>query len=401
MVTTRLYLDSRCTTTSTATLKVVVRKERKQAFLNLGIKVPISDWNPATEQYTGTTKALGFVIRQKKLDIDNIIYDMIRDGKAKSMSAMEIRDTVNSIISPQEATEKEDTTLFVSRFHAYIESCKTEGTKSIYRQTLDKVLKFDKKADRLKFEDITKRWLTDFDTFLSKTMKSENAKAVHYRNIRTVFNAAIDDEITTAYPFRKFKIKSSETKKRSLSIQQLRIFLNAELEEHMERYRDIFMLSFMLCGINIVDLCQLKEIENGRIEYRRAKTHKLYSIKVEPEAKAIINRYKGDEWLLNIMDNYGKTCDFNRNLKRGLDAVIAHINKSLDRKDRLPRISSYWARHTWATIAAELDFPIETISAALGHSYGCSTTSIYIKFNQKKIDVANRKVIDFVLNNRR
>ena len=82
MVTTRLYLDSRSSTTGTATMKVIVRKERKQAFLNLGIKVPINDWDAVKEQYVGSVKALGFVIRQKKLDVDNIIYDMMRDGKA-------------------------------------------------------------------------------------------------------------------------------------------------------------------------------------------------------------------------------------------------------------------------------------------------------------------------------
>ena len=90
-----------------------------------------------------------------------------------------------------------------------------------------------------------------------------------------MFNAAIDDEITTKYPFRKFKISSEETEKRSLTVEQLRTFLNADLEPWMERYRDVFMLLFTLCGINIIDLCHLKEETNGRIVYRRAKTHKL------------------------------------------------------------------------------------------------------------------------------
>lgn len=65
MVTTRLYLDSRCSATGTATIKVIVRKERKQAFLNLGIKVPINDCDAVKEQYVGSIKALVFVIRQK------------------------------------------------------------------------------------------------------------------------------------------------------------------------------------------------------------------------------------------------------------------------------------------------------------------------------------------------
>ena len=65
-------------------------------------------------------------------------------------------------------------------------------------------------------------------------------------------------------------------------------------------------------------------------------------------------------------------------------------------KALFPDLSSYWARHTWATIAAELDIPKETISAALGHEIGSSITSIYIRYDQKKVDEANRKVIDYV-----
>ena len=60
-----------------------------------------------------------------------------------------------------------------------------------------------------------------------------------------------------------------------------------------------------------------------------------------------------------------------------------------------PELSGYWARHTWATIAAQLDIPKETIAAALGHSSG-SVTDIYIDFDKRKIDEANRRVIDFV-----
>ena len=63
-----------------------------------------------------------------------------------------------------------------------------------------------------------------------------------------------------------------------------------------------------------------------------------------------------------------------------------------------PGLTLYWARHTWATLASDIDIPIETISAALGHSYGCATTAIYIRFNQKKVDAANRKVLDYVYN---
>lgn len=61
-----------------------------------------------------------------------------------------------------------------------------------------------------------------------------------------------------------------------------------------------------------------------------------------------------------------------------------------------PNISQYWCRHTWATIAAWLDIPKETIAAGLGHG-GNSVTDIYIRFDQKKVDNANRRIIDFIL----
>lgn len=60
----------------------------------------------------------------------------------------------------------------------------------------------------------------------------------------------------------------------------------------------------------------------------------------------------------------------------------------------LPELSTYWARHTWATIAASLDIPKETIAAALGHELGNSITSIYIDYDLRKVDTANRLVID-------
>lgn len=73
-----------------------------------------------------------------------------------------------------------------------------------------------------------------------------------------------------------------------------------------------------------------------------------------------------------------------------------HPKKNKKRYHALfPNITSYWARHTWATIAASLDIPKETIAAALGHG-GNTTTDIYIDFDRRKVDEANRKVIDFL-----
>ena len=121
-----------------------------------------------------------------------------------------------------------------------------KGTIGVYRQTLTKMEQYDPKLTSRTFEEINREWLTGFERFLAETAKSANARAIHLRNIRAVFNDAIDDEITTAYPFRKFKIKTQRTRKRALTVEDLRTLMKHECEEYQHIYRDMFLLMFYL-----------------------------------------------------------------------------------------------------------------------------------------------------------
>jgi hypothetical protein len=133
------------------------------------------------------------------------------------------------------------------------------------------------------------------------------------------------------------------------------------------------MLTFLLIGINPVDLLQLhdKDIIDGRVEYTRQKTKRLYSIKLEPEAEQLIAAYKGDKYLISPLDRY-----------KSYDDYLHRVNLALKAISHNPDITSYWARHTWATIAASLDIPKETIAAALGH--GMNTVIDFVFHNTKK-----------------
>ena len=164
-------------------------------------------------------------------------------------------------------------------------------------------------------------------------------------------------------------------------MEQLQCLRDSELTGLDAYARDIFMLSFYLIGINPIDLYNLKEIENGRIVYYRAKTKKLYDIKVEPEAMALIEKHRGKNTLLDLADRYKSA----RIMKRV-------INVRLQRQ--IPDLTLYWARHSWATLASSLDVSIDTISLALGHSFGNEVTNIYIKHDIRKVDFANRLVLN-------
>lgn len=293
---------------------------------------------------------------------------------------------------------------FVPNFQKFIESKTNEGTKGVYQHTLDRIRLHDPDIDSKSFEDINLKWLTDFEAFCAKTA-CKNARNIHLRNIRAVFNNAIDYEITTAYPFRRFKIRPEATRKRSLSVEELRKLFDYPVEEYAEIYREMFRLIFMLVGINSVDLHGLKSItRDGRIEYKRAKTGRLYSIKVEPEAREIINKYRGKNGLLCIADRWSDSRNFRHQCNKALQKIGQVERKGRGGKKTITAefegVSTYWARHTWATIAASLDIPKDTIAAALGHG-GDTVTDIYIDFDQKKVDAANRRVLDWVLYGKR
>lgn len=298
----------------------------------------------------------------------------------------------------------DNTGTFVKHYEQFMESKTNRGTRGVYKHTLDRIRAFDKNVDNKMFEDIDLKWLTDFEAFCAKTA-CKNARNIHLRNIRAVFNNAIDYGITTVYPFRRFKIRPEATRKRSMAVEELRRLFDYPVEDYAEIYRDMFRLIFMLVGINSVDLHGLKSItRDGRIEYKRAKTGRLYSIKVEPEAMEIINKYRGVKGLLCIADRWIDSRNFRHQCNKALQKIGQVERKGRGGKKTITAefegVTTYWARHTWATIAASLDIPKDTIAAALGHG-GDTVTDIYIDFDQKKVDAANRRVLDWVLYGKR
>ena len=286
---------------------------------------------------------------------------------------------------------------FVDIFKEFADS-HNESTKELYYYSLRRIEQFDKYIATRSIDEIGIPWLTRFESWLAQT-NSKNARNILLRNIRAVFNYALDCEYTTNYPFRRFKIRPEATRKRAMTVEQLRSLAVYPVEDYQEFYRDMFVLMFCLIGINVVDLYSLGGIVDGRVEYRRAKTHRLYSIKVEPEAQAIIDKYHGTKNLLCIADRWTTHSQFGKQMNKALKRMgeMQRVGRGGKKvfEPIVPGLTTYWARHTWATIAASLDVPKETIAHALGHGND-TVTDIYIDFDKRKVDEANRKVLDFV-----
>lgn len=398
MATVKFYLDKRRQKKDgTYPIKLNVF-HNKQIMIATQLSASEKEWNGNEYSVRAQNyKPRNIVARGIINKAETVIFTLEQQEKLKSTTDKALKKLIEDAISSKVENQK----TFLYYLDEFVSKKTNQGTKSIYTTTRNKIEEYDSHCT---FESMDKSWLENFEAWMAKTMKV-NAYAIHLRNIRSVFNYAIDEEYTTLYPFRRFSIKKEETRKRSLTAEQLRLLRDYPCEEYQIRYRDMFMLMFYLIGVNAADLFNAKHsaLVNGRFEYKRAKTGKLYSIKVEPEAQAIIEKYKGKDYLLNIMDEYGNYKDFLHRMGIGLKQIGETERKGLggkkSRNPLLPDLSSYWARHTWATVAAELDVPKEVIAHALGHSWANSTTTdIYIRFDMKKVDEANRKVIDFVNN---
>ena len=354
-------------------------------YLSTGVSVPRENWADGRVEGLKEARRLNTILDNQRLRVKARLLLLKEDGKLGRCSATHLRKLLTAP-DMDEVPEEDRRTSFWTIAERCI-STKEGRTKLVYLHTLAKLRAFAGDAP-LYIEDIDRVWLHGFDASIGGKV---NSRAIHLRNLRAICNFALDEELTTHYPFRKFKIRTEETRKKALTLEQVRAFMAVP---GPNEYRDVFILMLYLRGINVSDLAELTEedVVGGRIEYRRNKTGQLYSIKVEPEAQEILDRWKGERHLLRCFDRYKEPHDYNRRMREALKKM-RRPDGTLIEKD----CSSNWARHTWATMCAELDVPDPTISLGMGHRIaGHRTTAIYIKRDMKKVDEANRKVIDYI-----
>ena len=239
---------------------------------------------------------------------------------------------------------------------------------------------------------------------VTKTMGGLKDKGVHniMRDLRTLFNEAKkrfnNEDLGIIkiphYPFKNYKLpKKPVTRKRNHTAEQIRIIRDAELKANsrVELARDLYMLSFYLCGINAVDLYRLADLRGNRIEYNRSKTegqridNAFISIRIPEPAKPLLDKYIGK---LNL--RYGHF--------RYLDKALSIGSRQLSKITGIPEIGYYWARGSFATIARnKCNISKDDIALALNHADdGNKITDIYIEKDWTIIDRVQTAVIRYI-----
>lgn len=400
------YVDmTRATSDGTFPVYIIVKNVRGRFFLNSGIST------------CGKLNGLCFPKEDKNWRQKTTILGRILSDTQRVCLERELLDIDNKRLKEDIRTEvfgivsKKPKVYLYERIAEFALS-KKSGTRSLYERTSRRVEEFDAKAT---FDNVDASWLERFRKNCLDLGMRINSASIELRNIRAVFNDARRNGDTNNYPFFGYSIIEEEVKPNNISVEQLRLLRDYKCEEWQEKYRDFFMLSFYLAGMNPVDLlnCKKSSFRDGHISFVRQKTNKQGQRKVRTivlpvvsEAKKIITKYSGSEdYLLCFMD--GRK-DYHSFMKKA-DKTLKTIGPSEKVKDKagklrkmeyhpiLPNITLYTARYTFGSIAAnDLDISERTIGMCLGHSWAKNVTSRYMANDQGKIDNAVRRVVEYV-----
>ena len=381
MANIRIALDKRRARNDNSFPIIFTLHHRETIRISTGMYATLDEWNEPAGCFWGKTttqKAHNARLRHLSGIAETLIMNMEVAGELRRVTAAGLKARLRAALGMATSSSA----LLVD----YLEKAKlgkAPRTQRLFAWAQKQVQRFDPSAE---VADIDEAWILRYrDDLLQRYSPNTVAQGMAW--VSRALSLAVADGTIPRNPAAGVRKPHAETRKKALTLEALRKLRDMEFTgasaESKTMARDIFFLQFYLLGINVADLYDIKQVVDGRIDYARRKTGTLYSVKVQPEAMRIIEKYRGTRTLVCLADRYlsaSSAC-----------SVLTHWLKRM-----LPGVSTNYARHTWATMAAEIGIPIETVSHALGHKIGSPVTAIYVAFNQKKVDEANRRVIDYV-----
>jgi integrase/recombinase XerD len=312
-------------------------------------------------------------------------------------------DKLKAMLSGKPKDEAPETfQVFADKIIQQMMEANRVGNALVYQTAVNRLIAYCGKD--VSFEEVNYKLLDQFSHHLTTSGLKINSVSNYFRSIRAIYNKAIKMKMVdrSFYPFYDISIKSEKTGKRAILKDDIAKLLQIHVEKNSTCWRSLnyFMLSFFLRGISFTDLAYLKHsnIIDGRIEYKRRKTHKKYSVKLFPEAESIINQMNvpGSDYLLPIIP-IGVTEDSIR-AKRIIQQCIKTTNKYLKRLSTecglLNSIQTYTSRHSFATIAKRMGYSNDLVAESLGHEFGNKITNIYLdSFDTDVLDSMHQHVI--------
>ena len=376
-------------------LMIRITQGKERAYKSLGLSVLDSLWNYNKEEPKRSHPNYEWLLKivsQEKQKYLNLIFELRALGKSF---------TPQTLISKVEKKEnKSDVDTYIRNIIELMINEKRLGNAKSYTHCYNSLKTFAVNLC-IPFTDIDVAWLKRYERFLRERGNSDNTMGIRFRTLRAVYNKAIEDDIVDEkyYPFKKFKVShfNKKTTKRAISKSEMAKVLALDLSNITTYYspllylsKDLFVFSYLGCGINMIDMAYLtySNIIDDRICFKRHKTGQG------------INKYKNEgyslsDYIFPILDKKFHITEIQqydriRKVTKGVNRNLKKIGSFLGLN--IP-LTTYVARHSFATVLKRSGVNVAIISEALGHT-SLSTTQFYLdSFDNEQIDDAMKNLL--------
>lgn len=370
---------------------------RKRCFIPLALKVKWENWNFKKSRLNEKQGSPEEKIERQKSNL-YIENEVLKIRKILLDFAIRKEDyTLEEVVKSYQLSTTTGEYVYDYMRHIVdsLEKLGKNGNSNVYRGTLRVLQNFGQKLN-LTFEEINYSFIKNFEIYLQQKGCKINTISLYLRTLRSVYNRAIRDGIVAEeyYPFKKITIRKEKTMKRAIYKEEIAAIRDLNISSfRLDLARDIFLFSFYMRGMSFKDIAFLKvaNIMGERLYYSRQKTAQKLNIKITDKVWEIIRKYNDlsdrSGYIFPLIQYPGKN-EYHqyKNAYREVNRRLKIIGNRLH--FRFP-LTTYVARHSWASIAKRSGIPISVISEGLGHDSE-KTTQIYLdSFESNVLDAAN------------
>ena len=378
-------------------LMLRICKDGKRKYESIGISILPSLWdfkqNKPTRKCPNKEYIERLIAEKVKVYTDKVIEFKSQE---KEFTATSLMEKVNKPVKRKTVQE------VFNQYIQELESANRLRYADMYKCTMHSLIKFNKHLD-IPFSDMDTIWLKRYEVWLQSQGLAINTLGTRFRLLRVIYNFAIEEKIVKSeyYPFNSFKVSklSQTTAKRSIQKGEILSVLNYQGQTPLECLAiDLFTFSYLAAGINFGDIARLTKdnILENRLIYIRKKTQKQIKVSLQEQAIKLIQKYSmpDNPYLFPILSNFHKT---EQQKVNRIHKIIAKVNKSLkeigERLNIPIDLTTYVARHSFATVLKRSGVNTSLICEALGHSSE-RVTQIYLdSFGNDQMEDAMKNLL--------
>ena len=387
-------------------LRLTKNGKRKYVSLHISVKATYWDFNKNQPKRNCPDKdAILSIIEKRTAEYRTQINEFKVENKDYTLDSL-----VKRVENPMSKHQTVGT--FLDQHIEYLKSINRRGYAKTFEELKRSLLDYCKSLE-IFFSDIDHEWLKKYEAHLKGKNYAMNSIGIRFRTLRVLYNYAITCKVVKKdyYPFDDFKVSKmwEQTQKRAITKEDIKKIAALDLKTvtpyhspYLEIGRDLFLFSYLSAGINFTDMAKLTygNIFNGRVSYHRQKTKKLITFQLQPMAIEIVEKYRKkdarpNDYIFPILDR--KVHKTEMQIRDRIHKSLGATNKALHKigeKLELPiSLTTYVARHSFATVLKRSGVSTSIISESLGHSSE-KVTQIYLdSFENEQIDNAMKNLL--------